>query len=87
MPEFFLMKEEACRLVLVIKLRNYNDVSWGYFVVCDGNIIHDNPHNCKVELKSDRTKIGRKATFRKLFPEKKFPRIDVSAVWELVRCS
>ena len=65
-----LMREEACRLVLAIKLHNSKDVSWGHFVAWDGNIIHDNPHSCKVELKSDRTKRGIKATFRKLFPQK-----------------
>ena len=49
----------------------------GYFVAWDGNIIHDNPHSCKVELKSDRTRRGSKATFRKLFPEKKIPHADM----------
>ena len=86
-PEFFLMKEEACRLVLPIKLRNSNNDSWGHFVAWDGSIIHDNLHCCKVEFKSNRTRRGIKATFRKLFPEKKFPHADVSAVWELVHYS
>ena len=86
--EFFLMKEDACRLVLAIKLRNSNDDSWGHFIAWDRNIIHhDNPHSYKVELKSDRTRKGSKATFRKLFPKKKFPHADVSAVWKLVHYS
>ena len=80
LPEFLLIKEEAHRLVLAIKLHNSKDVSWGHFVARDGNIIHDNSHSCKMELKSNRTKRGSKATFRKLFPEKKIPRADVSAV-------
>ena len=50
-----------------------------------GNIIHNNPHIYNVELKSNCTRRGSKATFRKLFPEKKIPHADVSAVWELVR--
>ena len=86
-PEYFLMKEEACRLVLTVKLRSSNNDSWGHFMGWDGHIIHDNPHSCKVELESDRTKKGSKATFRKLFPEKKFPHADVSAVWQLVHYS
>ena len=85
--EFFLMKEEACRLELAIKLRNSKDESWGHFVAWDGDIIHDNPHSYKVEFKSDRTRRGSKATFRKLFPKKKFPHADVSAVWELLHYS
>ena len=81
------MKEVVCRLVLTFKLRNSKGDSWGHFVAWDGNIIHDNPHSCKVELELDRTKKGSKATFRKLFLEKNFPHADVSAVWELVHYS
>ena len=87
LPEYFLMKEEACRLVLAVKLRNSNNDSWGHFVGWDGHIIHDNPRSCKMELESDRTKKRSKATFRKLFPKKKFPHADMSAVWKLVRYS
>ena len=83
-PEYFLMNEEACRLVLAVKLRNSKGDSWGHFVGWDGNIIHDNLRSYKVELESDHTKKGRKATFRKLFPEKNFPHADMSAVWKLV---
>ena len=81
------MKEEACRLVLTVKLRNSKGNSWGHFVAWDRNIIHDHLRGCEVELESDRTKKGSKATFRKLFPEKNFPHADVSAVWELVHYS
>ena len=80
LPEYFFMKEEACRLVLAVKLCNSKGDSCGHFVAWDGNIIHDNPRSCKVELESDRTRKGSKATFRKLFPEKNFPHADVSAV-------
>ena len=86
-PEYFLMKEEACRLVLAVKIRNSKGDSWGHFVAWDGNIIHNNLRNYKVELESDRTRKRSKATFRKLFPEKNFPHADVSAVWELVHYS
>ena len=54
------MKEDACRPVLAVKLRDSKDNSWGHVVAWDGNIIHDNPHSCKVELESDLTRKGSK---------------------------
>ena len=35
LPEYLLMKEEACRLVLAVKLRNSKGDSWVHFVAWD----------------------------------------------------
>lgn len=87
LPEFFLLKEEECRLFVAIKLTNRECVSWCHFVAWDGKVIHDIPNSCNVDLESNRAKKGNKDVFKKLFPEEEFPLADVGTVFELQGCS
>ena len=80
MCDSFLILSASKMITLTIFSRTSQRREKGYFVAWDGNIIHDNPHSCKMKLKSNRTRRGSKATFRKLFLEKKISHADGSAV-------
>ena len=86
-PALNLMQETHCCLVITIKIIDLDEkYTWNHFVAWDGKVIYDSPHNCKVNLKSDRTKKGNKAVFKKLFSEKEFSSRDICAIYKLQRC-
>ena len=87
-PTYRLIQEKECSLILTIKIGDLEkDNTWNHFVAWDGKVIFDSPRNCKVNLKSDHTKEGSKAMFKKLFFEKKFSSRDICALFELQCCS
>ena len=53
-----LLQEKECRLIVNVKLANYEGDCWGHFVAWGGNVIHNYPKNCKVNCNSDRTPEG-----------------------------
>ena len=86
-PALNLMQETDCCLVIIIKIIDLEEKNtWNHFVAWDGKVIYDSPHNCKVNLKSDRTKKGSKAVFKELFSEKEFSSRDICAMFKLQRC-
>jgi len=83
-PAFHLMQEHECRLIINIKLTNHSKQTMSHFVAWDGKVIHDRPHESRVNNTSDRADFqGSKSVFRKLYNKKKFLSWQITNVYEL----
>ena len=71
---FHILKEHYCRLIINIKLTNHSKQTMSHFVAWDGKVIHDRPHESRVNNTSDRADFqGSKLVFGKLYNNKKVP--------------
>ena len=52
---FHLLKENDCRIIVNIKLKNMEGITMSHFAAWDGNVIYDKPFTSKVDKSSDRT--------------------------------
>ena len=82
---FHLMQEHDCRLIINIKLTNHNKQNMSHFVAWDGRVIHDRPHESRVNSTSDRADfVGSKMVFGKLYNKKLFKSWQITNIYELI---
>jgi hypothetical protein len=81
---FHLMNERECSLVVNIKLTNPEGWPISHFVAWDGKVIHDLPKNSWVNNSSDRSEVGSRKVFDKLF-KKDFLSWQITKVYQLVK--
>ena len=82
---FHLMNERECSLVVNIKLTNPEGWPMSHVVAWDGKVIHDLPKNSWVNKSSDRSEVGSRMVFEKLFPKKNFLPWQITKVYQLVK--
>ena len=82
-PEYHLLQETSCSLIVNVKLTNTNHQHMHHFIAWDGEIIHDHPHSIIVEGLDRVSRQSCKAVFGEIFKQEAFHSWQICNVYEM----
>jgi hypothetical protein len=84
-PEFNLLQEKDCRLIINVKLTNVKKQHMYHFVAWDGKVVHDDPQSVSVEALDRATSKTCRAVFDKLYKKDEFHSWQICSVYEMTK--